>query len=369
MRRTRRADGRTLDCAVVTTLRMDTDHTALQALQWAWPQLADAGAAPRLFIGAQPLPPGALTLTPQDCCVQPYKPLADALQAQGLRVLSECAADAVAATALVLAPRQRALARVWLAQAVRAAAAGCGRVLAVAHNDAGGRTLEQDLSALAGPLQTLVKHHARVVWTAPLTPAHVQGAALAAALGADVMQRNEEGWWTRVGLFAWDRVDAGSRLLAELLPQDLHGRVADLGAGWGYLACMTLRRCPGITELHACEADARALPALQANLDAEPHAAVRRLHWLDATQPLPLAQPCDAIVCNPPFHRARAADPGLGAAMLASAARALATHGSLWLVANRHLPYETVLRTHFARVAVVTEAEAYKVLHVQQPRA
>ena len=41
---------------------------------------------------------------------------------------------------------------------------------------------------------------------------------------------------SRPGVFAWNRVDAGSALLAEHLPGDLRGSAADLGAGWGFLA-------------------------------------------------------------------------------------------------------------------------------------
>ncbi|MCB7212868.1 methyltransferase, partial [Lactiplantibacillus plantarum] len=41
---------------------------------------------------------------------------------------------------------------------------------------------------------------------------------------------------SRPGVFAWDRIDPASALLAEHLPADLAGRAADLGAGYGYLS-------------------------------------------------------------------------------------------------------------------------------------
>ncbi len=37
-------------------------------------------------------------------------------------------------------------------------------------------------------------------------------------------------------MFSHDRIDAGSRLLAECLPETAKGVAADFGAGWGYLA-------------------------------------------------------------------------------------------------------------------------------------
>ena len=58
----------------------------------------------------------------------------------------------------------------------------------------------------------------------------------------------------------------------------------------------------------------------------------------------------DAVVMNPPFHTGRTAEPGLGQAFITAAARLLAPQGQLWMVANRHLPYETALGGQFAHV-------------------
>jgi 16S rRNA (guanine1207-N2)-methyltransferase len=52
-------------------------------------------------------------------------------------------------------------------------------------------------------------------------------------------------------------------------------------------------------------------------------------------------------VTNPPFHVVRAADPGLGRAFVEAARGMLGPRGDLWLVANRHLPYEGALRAAF----------------------
>ncbi|KAG0921461.1 hypothetical protein G6F32_015094 [Rhizopus arrhizus] len=60
-------------------------------------------------------------------------------------------------------------------------------------------------------------------------------------------------------VFAWDRIDPASALLAEHLPADLAGRAAALGAGYGYLSRELLERCPKITALDLYEAEQRAL--------------------------------------------------------------------------------------------------------------
>ena len=40
-------------------------------------------------------------------------------------------------------------------------------------------------------------------------------------------------------------------------------------------------------------------------------------------------------------------------------------HGRLWLVANRHLPYEATLASRFADVRTVTVQEGFKVIEAR----
>jgi 16S rRNA (guanine1207-N2)-methyltransferase len=76
------------------------------------------------------------------------------------------------------------------------------------------------------------------------------------------------------------------------------------------------------------------------------------------------------IVSNPPFHAQDRADrPELGQRFIAAAAHALAPRGRLWLVANRHLPYEESLGTHFATVRTVAQAEGFKVVEAVRSAA
>ena len=80
------------------------------------------------------------------------------------------------------------------------------------------------------------KHHCRVFWSAPLeAPADPALADAWRTLDAPrwLAEHGVPGgrFLSRPGVFAWDRVDAASRLLAEHLPGELRGDVADLGAG------------------------------------------------------------------------------------------------------------------------------------------
>ena len=166
---------------------------------------------------------------------------------------------------------------------------------------------------------------------------------------------------TAPGVFSADGIDPGSQALAAALPVDLKGYVIDLGAGWGYLADSILAS-EKVTRLDLVEADHAALEAARLNVQ-DPRA---NFHWADALTFT--AEPADHVVMNPPFHIGRAADPSLGQGFIQAAARLLKPRGRLWLVANRHLPYERTLESAFREVRTLSETKGYKITEAAMPR-
>lgn len=164
------------------------------------------------------------------------------------------------------------------------------------------------------------------------------------------------------GGFSADGIDPASMALATALPQKLGPHVVDLGAGWGFLSDAILAR-EGVERLDAVEADHAALEAAKTNV-ADPRV---RFHWADARDWRP-ERPADHVVTNPPFHQGRRADPSLGQAFIRAASEILAPHGTLWLVANRHLPYETVLNEMFREVAELDGPPAFKLVRARKPK-
>jgi 16S rRNA (guanine1207-N2)-methyltransferase len=326
----------------------------------SWPR--EGGA---LFLRARDGWPLHQRAFPGLVCEQSFKPEADALQRSGYSLVD---ADATARypLVLVLPPRQRDEARALYARAIACTAPG-GRVLASVRNDEGAKSGEADLGKLAGPLGQLSKNKCRAFWTAPLDGPPDPGlleqwrhldAPRAIAAGRFV---------SRPGVFAWDRIDPASALLAAHLPHDLRGTAADLGAGYGYLSSELLARCPGITSLHLFEAEARALDLARQNLQAQRERVALDFHWHDVTTGL--GRRFDVIVSNPPFHaQGRADRPDIGRRFIAVAAEALTPGGRLWMVANRHLPYEEELAKQFASVRTVAQDKGFKVFEAR-PRS
>jgi 16S rRNA (guanine1207-N2)-methyltransferase len=70
---------------------------------------------------------------------------------------------------------------------------------------------------------------------------------------------------------------------------------------------------------------------------------------------------------NPPFHTGRSPDPGLGRAFIRAAAKLLSPKGQLFLVANRHLPYESDLDRYFADAGEMHGDSRFKLLRAARP--
>jgi 16S rRNA (guanine1207-N2)-methyltransferase len=300
-------------------------------------------------------------------CEQSFKPFADALMREGFTV-GDATPDARFPLVLVLPPRQRDEARALFARAARHAEGG-GVVLACVPNAEGAKSAQADLAALLGSASHLSKHKCRVFWG--VSEASCGDPSLRDAwLALDAPQENAAGFVSRPGLFAWDRADTASALLAKHLPEDLCGRVADFGAGYGYLAARIVERCPQVASIDLYEAEARALEPARRNLERAVRDSGRALafdvHWHDVTTGIDRRY--DAIVSNPPFHQGRADLPELGRAFIARAASALVAPGRLWLVANRHLPYEATLATHFEQVDTVAIQDGFKVIEARGVR-
>jgi 16S rRNA (guanine1207-N2)-methyltransferase len=335
---------------------LETLFLALLDGHLAWP------ARGALFVRARFGVPLQAHAWPNLACQQTFQPDAAALERANLRVLTH---DLDAATeryplVLLLPPRQRDEARALVARALRAVEPG-GRILASASNNEGARSCEADLERIAGPVTTLSKNKCRVFWTAPLAGPQDPGLA-EEWLQLDAPRPVANGRFvSRPGIFAWDRIDVASQLLAGHLPPGLAGRAADLGAGFGYLGVELLERCAGIVALDVFEAERRALDLARRNLAAFQSRASIRYCWQDVTAGL--TDRYDTIVCNPPFHtHARADRPDVGRRFIASAAQALQPGGRLWMVANRHLAYEAALGAGFGRVRIVTQQHGYKIV-------
>ena len=295
-----------------------------------------------------------LSMLPHDRVqvVTGFKPDHDALGAAGYRCARQT--EGAIAAAIVCLPRSKPQGRALVALACDAVDAG-GLVIVDGQKTDGIESMLRDLRGQGVQVSVLSKAHGKILWfKAQPMPGEWQ---------ARGPQPVEGGFVTAEGVFSADGIDPASRLLADSLPEKLGAHVVDLGAGWGYLSARLLSR-DTIRSLDLVEADHAALDCARLNV-TDPRA---KFHWADATTWRPQAA-VDAVVMNPPFHSGRAADPDLGRAFIAAAAAMLTPQGRLWMVANRHLPYEATLAQHFTEVVELTGDNRFKILAAARPLA
>lgn len=279
--------------------------------------------------------------------IHPMRPEHDHFERMGFNVMPR--AEGTFSGAVVFLPRAKALGQAMLADAM-------------ARTDGGPILVDgAKTSGIEPMLKSLRKMGAEV--GPAFSKAHGKLASVAGGNLSEWKAATHQAgsFQTAAGAFSAGEVDPASAQLATALPQTLSGHAADLGAGWGFLSHALLQN-PKISQCDLIEADFNALEAARANID-DPRAT---FHWADALSFGP-AKSYDLVLTNPPFHTGRSAEPALGQAFVASAARLLKPHGQLWLVANRHLPYESTLRDRFKLVEEVAGDTKFKIFRAAKP--
>ncbi|MDR3162941.1 MAG: methyltransferase [Helicobacteraceae bacterium] len=163
--------------------------------------------------------------------------------------------------------------------------------------------------------------------------------------------------FTRAGVFSSKKIDNGSKLLIETVKNEpIRGAAADFGSGNGYLSYELLKRFNDIRSISLFEADYNALEVSKTNIKDKRADFI----WSDITT-LERDRKFDVIISNPPFHSGAEADISLGKRFISSAYNVLKKDGVFYVVANRELPYEKIVRTLFNRQITMVEKDGYKV--------
>lgn len=243
------------------------------------------------------------------------------------------------------------------------------RLIVVIPNRQGGQRLKKDLQQLLSPVEHSSKAKCSIFdFTLSKHTLNAPTINRLAQLAEPSPITSESPFLTVPGIFSAEKIDTGSRVLAEVLAiTPLHGQVADFGAGYGYLSHAALSHPRHkIKDLSLYELDHRALTCAENNLSHFPTLPKLHLHWHDITQALPKERPYDTIIMNPPFHTGHAADYDLGKLFIEQAAAQLKAGGTLYLVANIHLPYEKTIHALFRSSRQLLEKDNFKVISARK---
>ena len=148
---------------------------------------------------------------------------------------------------------------------------------------------------------------------------------------------------TDAGVFSKQHVDPGSEILCKSLPE-LHGRVLDMGCGWGAMTVMTLSRFPSL-EVTMADVNERALDLAIRNVQKNGMQAKAVLSDGFAN----IEGEFDAVITNPPIRAGKAVIYRL----FADSAKQLSENGALYIVIRKQQGAESAakyLSTLFSRV-------------------
>ncbi len=221
-------------------------------------------------------------------------------------------------------------------------------------NDLGGKSLAKVLRSHFPNLEVESKQKSRFI---TITKTDETPDAIAEWLVHTKLRLiDDTGFYSMPGLFGWNKIDVGSRLLVENL-SSLKGNGADFGCGYGYLTRHLLGHNPDIKSLYAFDYDPRAVEACVKNIDDD-RVIIRQA---DCTKKIDDIMPLDFIVMNPPFHDGAHENRDMGVSFIEVAAAHLRNKGQLWVVANKHMPYEKTISNLFKQSEKIFEGHGFKI--------
>ncbi len=293
---------------------------------------------------------------PSDVVVQQYfKPYVSVLERSGFDVLCDVPDDAQFDSVLVLVPKNVVEAQYIIARG-SALLRDDGALYVAADNKAGGTRLSKWLSQLGlEDVQSQSRNKARLCRAYKSCNLNLSTVLEAGqeqqVLGGDFI--------SQAGVFGWDKIDKGSEILTQHLPQDLKGQGADFGCGYGYLSDFLLQHNNSISKLYCLDADFRSVGLCKKNL--EEYDLEKEFIWCDLVQEQKSLRNLNFAIMNPPFHDGKKQDIETGLAFIENAHKALRRNGVLYMVANAHLPYEKKLEHCFFHVEKLYEGQGFKV--------
>jgi 16S rRNA (guanine1207-N2)-methyltransferase len=164
---------------------------------------------------------------------------------------------------------------------------------------------------------------------------------------------------TRPGVFSWEHLDEASGILGDIMRIAPGESVLDLGCGSGVLGVLAARQSrTGRVVLLDADADAVRCARRTATAAGCRNVEVRASDVTDAVAD----EAFDVVLSNPPFHLGKGTDLAIPRAFIEQAYARLLPGGRLYLVANRTLPYESLIDECFGEVRTAHDGRRFKVI-------
>ncbi len=170
----------------------------------------------------------------------------------------------------------------------------------------------------------------------------------------------EQAYLTLPGVFSHGKLDTGTALLLEHVPAPAHGKLLDLGCGSGVIG-LSMKAAEPALDITLADIDAFAIRSSQLNsVRLNLPAAIQASDGLSSIE-----GKFDYLFSNPPFHLGKETDYEFARRLFSEARQHLTRDGQMWIVANRHLPYEDWAAEQFRQVEIMVQDKGFKLLCVQ----
>lgn len=175
----------------------------------------------------------------------------------------------------------------------------------------------------------------------------------------------EDTGWTihnHANVFSRTGLDIGARFFMQHLPENLDGKIVDLGCGNGVIGLSLLAKNPQANVVFVDESP-MAVDSSRLNVETNLPEAFERCEFminnaLSGVEPFRF----NAVFCNPPFHQKHALTDNIAWEMFHHARRCLKINGELYIVANRHLDYFHKLKKIFGNCATIATNNKFVIL-------
>jgi len=164
------------------------------------------------------------------------------------------------------------------------------------------------------------------------------------------------------GVFSYNQLDEGTRLVLQHLKVESGISVLDLGCGYGIIGIFASKLNPNkITmvdnNLHAIESTIKNTNKYcKNNIKIVPSDILNNIH----------DQRFDLIISNPPFHVGREINYQISHEIITQSWEALHPSGSLLLVANRFLPYNKIIQQIFSSISIIEENSRFSLIQAKK---
>lgn len=172
----------------------------------------------------------------------------------------------------------------------------------------------------------------------------------------------ETPFYSKPGVYGWNKIDKGSEFLVAQLPELLAGlpwrpaTVLDLGCGYGYL-CVKASK---LLDAHFIATDNNVAAVDLCRKNFENHQVNGEVILADCGMGIPPG--VELVLCNPPFHQGFSVDSDLTRRFLHAARRSLVSSGIAVLVVNSFIPLEKKAREYFSKIQCLANNGSFKVL-------